>query len=113
VETIEADVNRLIIQLEAYAAQSLESSTRSVPLVSESERAEALKLGRHPDLVGEVLRDMEKLGMVGEEVNKLAGYLVMTSRRMDDPLALLIISGSGAGKSHCRIRFCRCVPKKT
>ena len=100
VETVEADVNRLIIQLEAYAAKGLESSTRSVPLVSESERAEAMKLGRHPDLVGEVLRDMERLGMVGEEVNKLAGYLVMTSRRMDDPLALLIISGSGAGKSH-------------
>ena len=101
VETIEADVNRLIIQLEAYAAKTLEtSSTRSVPLVSEAERAEALKLGRHPDLVGEVLRDMERLGMVGEEVNKLAGYLVMTSRCMDDPLALLIISGSGAGKSH-------------
>ena len=101
VETVEADVNRLIIQLEAYAAKGLEtSSTRSVPLVSEAERAEALKLGRNPDLVGEVLRDMERLGMVGEEVNKLAGYLVMTSRCMDDPLALLIISGSGAGKSH-------------
>lgn len=100
VETVEADVNRLIIQLEAYAAQSIEASTAVVPLVSEAERAAALKLGRNPDLVGEVLRDMEKLGMVGEEVNKLAGYLVMTSRRMDDPLALLIISGSGAGKSH-------------
>lgn len=100
VETVEADVNRIIIQLEAYAAQSLEASTPVVSLVSEAERAEALKLGRHPDLVGEVLRDFEKLGMVGEEVNKLAGYLVMTSRKMADPLALLIISGSGAGKSH-------------
>ena len=105
VETVEADVNRIIIQLEAYAANSLEarmraSSTPVVQLVSEAERAEAVKLGRNPDLVGEVLRDFEKLGMVGEEVNKLAGYLVMTSRRMADPLALLIISGSGAGKSH-------------
>ena len=100
VETVEADVNRLILQLEAYAAQSLQSSTAVAPLVSEAERAEAVKLGRNPDLVGEVLRDFEKLGMVGEEVNTLAGYLVMTSRRMDDPLALLIISGSGAGKSH-------------
>ena len=27
------------------------------------------------------------------------GYLVMTSRKLDDPLALLILSGSGAGKS--------------
>jgi hypothetical protein len=68
--------------------------------VSDAEKAEALKLGRSPDLVNEILRDMEKLGMVGEETNRLIGYLVMTSRKMDDPLALLILSGSGAGKSH-------------
>ena len=42
---------------------------------------------------------MEKLGLVGEQTNKLMAYLVMTSRKMDDPLALMILSGSGAGKS--------------
>ena len=68
--------------------------------MSDADKAEALKLGRDPDLAGEILRDMEKLGLVGEETNKLIGYLVMTSRKMDDPLALLILSGSGAGKSH-------------
>jgi len=99
VETIEGDVNRLIPQLEAYAAKALQSQATVGPL-SEEERAAGTRLGRHPDLAGEIVRDLEKLGMVGEEVNKLAGYLVMTSRRMDDPLALLIISGSGAGKSH-------------
>ena len=68
-------------------------------LVNEAEKAEGLKLGRHADLVAEILRDLEKLGLVGELTNKLMGYLVMTSRKMDDPLALLILSGSGAGKS--------------
>ena len=67
--------------------------------MSDTDKAEALKLGRHPDLVGEILRDLESFGLVGEETNKLMGYLVMTSRKMDDPLALLILSGSGAGKS--------------
>ena len=43
---------------------------------------------------------MEKLGLIGEATNKLIGYLVMTSRKMPDPLALLTLSGSGAGKSH-------------
>ena len=42
---------------------------------------------------------MEKLGLIGEATNKLIGYLVMTSRKMPDPLALLTLSGSGAGKS--------------
>jgi DNA primase catalytic core len=100
VEIIEADVNRLIGQAEAYAQKQLAESKTQVVLVSEGDKAEALKLGRHPDLAGEVLRDMEKLGLVGEASNKLIGYLVMTSRKMPDPLALMTLSGSGAGKSH-------------
>ena len=36
-------------------------------LVYDADKAEALKLGRHPDLTGEILRDMEQLGMIGED----------------------------------------------
>jgi DNA primase catalytic core len=99
VEVIEADVNRLIGQVEAYAQKQLEGSQSQAVLVSDTDKAEALKLGKHPDLAGEILRDMEKLGLIGEATNKLIGYLVMTSRKMPDPLALLTLSGSGAGKS--------------
>lgn len=99
VDTIETDVNRLIEQLEAYVQKRQTESTSTVTLVSDADKAEGLKLGRQPDLAGEILRDMDRLGLVGEAVNKLAGYLVMTSRKLADPLALLILSGSGAGKS--------------
>jgi DNA primase catalytic core len=100
IEVIEADVNRLIGQVEAYAQKQLAESRSQVVLVSDTDKAEALKLGRHPDLAGEILRDMEKLGLIGEATNKLIGYLTMTSRKMPDPLALLTLSGSGSGKSH-------------
>jgi len=99
-EVVEADVNRLIVQLETYVEKRMSENAPRVTLVSEGDKLEALRLGRNADLVAEILRDMEKLGAVGEIVNKLIGYLVMTSRKMDDPLALLILSGSGAGKSH-------------
>jgi len=100
VEIVEADVNRLISQVEAYAQKQLEGTQNQTVLVSDTDKAEALKLGKHPDLAEEILRDMEKLGLVGEATNKLIGYLVMTSRKMPDPLALLTLSGSGSGKSH-------------
>jgi len=96
-EIIEVDLNRLTERLERHTQQP--EPVKAGPVVSAEEQAEALKLGRHPDLAGEILRDVEKLGLVGEETNKLMGYLVMTSRKMEDPLALLILSGSGAGKS--------------
>lgn len=98
-ELIEADMNRLIGQLEAYAQKQAEQTQTTIVLVSDEDRAEGAKLGRCADLVNEILRDVEKLGLVGEQNNKLMGYLVMTSRKLDDPLALLILSGSGAGKS--------------
>jgi len=98
-ETIEADINRLIGQLEAYAQKHAENKETAIVLVSDEDKAEGTKLGRSADLANEILRDVEKLGLVGEQNNKLMGYLVMTSRRLDDPLALLILSGSGAGKS--------------
>jgi DNA primase len=107
VDTIETDTNRLIEQLESYVQKR--QTTSPVTLVSDTDKAEGLKLGRQPDLTGEILRDMERLGMIGETANKLIGYLVMTSRKLADPLALLILSGSGAGKSHLQdtvLSFC-------
>lgn len=99
-DVIEADVNRLTLQLESYVEKRLAEKSPTVALVSEGDRLEATRMGRSPDLVAEIVGDMERLGAVGEETNKLAGYLIMTSRKMDDPLALLTLSSSGAGKSH-------------
>jgi hypothetical protein len=111
VDVIEADVNRLITQLETYAKEREGKGAQSqVTLVSDADKTEALKLGRHPDLVAEILRDLERFGLVGELTNKLIGYLAMTSRKMDDPLSLLILSGSGAGKSLLQDTLLRLCP---
>lgn len=99
-EVIESDVNRLIAQLENYVAQRLEEKSPTVALVAEADQHEAQRLGRSHDLIAEIQSDLEKLGLVGERTNRLLLYFAMTSRKMDDPLAVQILSGSGAGKSH-------------
>ena len=100
-ETIEADMGRLTVALEKFVAQRLENkSGSSVMLVPDADRLEAMRMAKNPDLVGELQRDFGKLGIIGEETNRLLLYLAMTSRKMDDPLAVLILSSSGAGKSH-------------
>ena len=40
-----------------------------------------------------------RAGVVGEEINKLAGYLAAVSRKLDAPLAVIIQSSSTAGKT--------------
>ena len=42
---------------------------------------------------------MDACGMVGEATNKLAGYLAATSRKLRQPLAIVIQSSSSAGKT--------------
>jgi DNA primase len=46
-----------------------------------------------------IVDDFERCGVVGEETNKLVGYLAAVSRKLEEPLAVLIQSSSAAGKS--------------
>lgn len=96
-EIIETDLNQLITLSEEY----LQKQKQEKPIfhISEEDRKEALSFGKQANLISEIVKDIEKCGYIGEEMNKLLSYLAMTSRKMNDPLSILIISGSGAGKS--------------
>lgn len=65
----------------------------------EAERAEALALLQDPDLLQRIVEDFQDCGLIGEQVNALVGYLCATSRKLEDPLALIIQSSSAAGKT--------------
>ncbi len=102
VETIEADVNALTLAAEDYLAQRASGTLAPVVVdaATAAQRAEGVRFGKSADLMGEIQRDLEKLGIIGERTNRLLLYLAMTSRKMDEPLAVQILSSSGAGKSH-------------
>lgn len=63
------------------------------------ERAEALTFLRSQELAQAILEDMEALGYVGEDQGKLLGYLIGISRKLERPMAGVVTSQSGAGKS--------------
>jgi DNA primase catalytic core len=69
------------------------------PTMTEAERDEALSLLRDPKLCERILEDLERAGVVGEETNKLLSYIAATSRKLEEPLAIVIQSSSAAGKS--------------
>ena len=98
---IESDLGKLLLGAEQRAANAAGSAGKpAAAIVSEPDKAEGLKLGRSADLVGDITGDLKRLGIVGEAANGLLMYLTMTSRKMADPLAVHVVSGSGAGKSH-------------
>ena len=53
--------------------------------LTEEERAAALGLLRDPNLLGHILADFERCGVVGEETNKKVSYLATVSRLLPAP----------------------------
>ncbi|WP_028672396.1 CHC2 zinc finger domain-containing protein [Saccharospirillum impatiens] len=101
-EVIKKDLAKVLLTLEDQLAKRDEDATDKAARpdeLSTEERQTALDLLQAPDLLDRVLVDFERAGVVGEDINKLTGYLACTSRRMERPLAVIIQSSSAAGKS--------------
>ncbi|MCG2802481.1 MAG: hypothetical protein L6311_10340, partial [Cellulomonas sp.] len=99
-ETIEGDLQRLLVECEKHQPTAETRQDKSpVERMSAKEKEEAETFGKTPDLIERILRDFETCGLIGEENNKLLGYIAMTSRKRDTPLSVLILSSSGAGKT--------------
>lgn len=100
--TVKRDVGRLLLTLEQLQQQRIEAATAAQAAkveLTEAERDEALQLLKDPSLIDRILADYKTCGLVGEETNKLVCYLACVSRHLNQPLAVLIQSGSAAGKT--------------
>jgi len=98
---IKRDLGEVLLKLEEYLErrESERERANQPRELSDGERNEALGLLRDPQLLERILADFERCGVVGERTNKLLGYLAATSRKLDEPLAVVIQSSSAAGKS--------------
>jgi len=98
---IEKDLLSILEYLEAERDKRL-SSADITPVrhdLTEEERRLGLELLQSPDLFDQLVRDMEALGYVGEELNKQLVYIAASSRKLEDPISILILSASASGKS--------------
>ncbi len=101
-DVLKHDLGRVLLKLEEVQTEQLKAAMTKDdkrPKLSEAEEAEALALLKAPDLLDRILADFAACGVVGEETNKLVGYLAAVSRQLDRPLAVIIQSSSAAGKS--------------
>jgi DNA primase catalytic core len=99
-ETVKRDLGAVLLKLEALQAERVARPAASPSeKMTLEEKAAALALLRDPRLTDRILEDLSACGIVGEETNKLVAYLGALSRKLDAPLALVIQSLSGAGKS--------------
>jgi len=101
-ELVKRDLGHVLQKLEELQEARLKAEAepkKTEPPMSAEEREAALALLRDPKLLDRILADFAACGVVGEETNKLVGYLAAVSRKLDNPLAVIVQSTSAAGKS--------------
>lgn len=95
---LKADLGRLLLQLEQLPVDTPKLPDPVQDMDGEASAA-ALAFLRAPDLIERILADFNTCGLVGEDTNKLVGYLAVLSRKLARPLGIVIQSTSAAGKT--------------
>ncbi len=101
-EILRRDVGKVLFKLEELRDEQIRVALlpkEEAVALTEEERAAAMEMLRDPRLLDRIVEDFARCGVVGEETNKLVGYLGVVSRHLDAPLAVIVQSSSAAGKS--------------
>ena len=102
-DILKRDLGRLLLALEElqeeHIRKATEPQTAAAPQLDPEERDEAAALLSDPNLLDRLLADFDLCGVIGEDTNKLVGYLAATSRKFEKPLGVIIQSTSAAGKT--------------
>ena len=106
-----ADLLQIVERLEAERLQMRRAgeAEQDAPMTAE-EREAALQYLRSPNLCERIVEDFRKCGLVGERATVLTAYLGSISRKLAEPLGVLIVARTGAGKSSLQDALCGFVP---
>jgi DNA primase catalytic core len=109
-KTIAADLEQLMHHTESYRPAEQKPEARAEPTAKDKQ--EALAFLKNPNLFDEILADIETIGYTGEAMNKLLCYIAAVSRKMDEPLSVMIQSRSAAGKSFLQDTILSLIPEE-
>ena len=113
---ISASLSELTEELEKYrimrikeTQESLKPKTKQLNL---GEIEEAKIFLKSKDLLNKTNELIGKSGVIGEEVNRLLMYIIFTSRKREQPLHVVSLGSSGAGKTHLQEKVGELIPEE-
>ncbi len=112
---LKRDLGQVFLKIEELQEKCIRHATepkQKEVIVPDAERKAAMELLKDPKLLDRILADFDRCGVVGEEINKLVGYLAAVSRKLDEPLAVILQSTSAAGKSSLMEAILAFVPEE-
>lgn len=106
-----ADLLALIEPLERARLEMKKASAgdEAAPMTA-VEKETALAFLQSPNLRERIVEDFKRCGFEGERETVLTAYLAAVSRKLPEPLGVLVIARSGAGKSALQDAVCGFTP---
>jgi len=107
------DMNRIMEYAERRIASPDEKAAAKEEMepMTDSEKEEALRFLKSPAMFDEILDDLETIGYTGDDTNKLLCYIAAVSRKLENPLSVMIQSRSAAGKSYLQDTVLSLIPE--
>ena len=114
INEIVAVISELTEQLELYRLEEIMQQTmlpQTQPLTVR-ERSAAISNLKLPNLMAETSQNLQKMGITGEENNSLALFLIMTSRKCEEPLSVICYSKNSLDKNNILDKIAGCIPEE-
>ena len=109
-------VHACIRQLESYRLERLRypqgDKDKAFEMSGEEEQA-AKKYLSDKGLIPNLQRDLEQIGILGEEENALTLFLAMASHASETPFSVLCLAKCGIGKSYLLQKLSACMPRNS
>jgi hypothetical protein len=97
---VERDLVLILEHLERERDEALRAGNkRAAVTMSAADRELGMDLLKDTRLFTRIVDDLSALGYVGEDLNKILLYVCASSRKLPDPISVLILSQSASGKS--------------
>ena len=110
---VSKSLSEVVERLEAERLQLFEATQTPAdtlqPLSKEEEQT-AIKSLKAKDLMNRTFKAFEVMGICGEAHNSMILFLAMLSRMLTEPISVICMAGSGAGKSYLIDKIGDCVP---
>jgi DNA primase len=97
---VEKDLLTILEALEEERDKAFNQTEEEEIILTDEEIQLGMDLLSSPDLFDRISQDTETLGYVGEDVNKRLLYIAASSRKLDDPISVIVLSESASGKSY-------------
>lgn len=112
---VSKSLHNLVLELENYRLDFLKfGKSRQITFaISEADKGNAIAKLKQPELLQNIVGDLQKTGIMGEDENATILFLALASHKFSNPFSVLCLAKSGIGKSYMLQKLSECMPDGT